>query len=183
MPTTPKSIASIEFSDQLINEITTGVQKTLSSVFKVNPIPGPHFIAQDYTGSGDVSGFVTLTQERLEGALVVSFPAKSIYALLSRLYKREFTTIDKSTRQGVGEVTNMVFGSLKANLRSSGYTLQMVIPTVLTSDFGVSETGTPPPVAIYMPGKTLVMPFETEVGSFTVMLLLYPADMVNFDAA
>ena len=178
-----KSMASIEFTDQMVSEITSGVQKTLSSVFKVNPVAGKHFIAQDYTGSGDVSGFVTLTQERLEGALVVSFPAQSIYAMLSMLYKREFNQIDKSTRQGVGEVTNMVFGSLKSNLRPMGYTLKMVIPTVLTSDVGQNNAGIPLPVAIYMPGKTLVIPFDTEVGSFTVMLLLYPEDAVKTDAA
>ncbi len=165
----------LELNDKMVQEITYGVHRTLSSVFGLKPTVGKHYVATDYASQGDISGFVSLTQERVEGALIVSFPQATIFGILSKLYKREFTEIDKSTRQGVGEVTNMIFGVFKTNLVNYGFSFKMVIPSVVI--------GEAHKVSIYMPGQTLVIPFDTEVGSFNVMLLLYPEEMVKFNVA
>lgn len=167
--------AVLELNDKMVQEISYGVHRTLSSVFGLNPIVGKHYLAEDLASQGDISGFVTLTQERVEGALIVTFPQATIFGVLSRLYRKQFTEIDKSVRQGVGEMTNMVFGVFKTNLVNYGYSFKMMIPSVVV--------GEAHKVAIYMPGKTLVIPFETEVGSFKVMLLLYPEEAVKFNVA
>ena len=165
----------LELNDKMVQEISYGVHRTLSSVFGLNPVAGKHFVADEHSSQGDISGFVTLSQDRVEGALIVTFPQDTIFGILGRLYKRQFTEIDKSVRQGVGEVTNMVFGVFKTNLINYGFSFKMVIPSVVI--------GEAHKVSIYMPGKTLVIPFETEVGSFKVMLLLYPEELVKFNVA
>jgi chemotaxis protein CheX len=161
-----KQYQILELNESLVKEINFGVYSTFTSMFGLKPSPQPHFLEQECLAKGDVSGIVGLTQDRVEGALIVSFPKDTIFNILSKMYKKQFTDIDKSVKAGVGEMTNIIFGVVKTNLNKSGYSFKMAIPNVI-----VGEQHT---VAITNPGTTLVIPFDTDSGRFSVLLTLYP---------
>jgi len=156
----------LELNEGLVKEINFGVYSTFTSMFGLKPNPEKFFIEQECQAKGDVSGIVGLTQERVEGALIVSFPKETIFNILSKMYHKQFTEIDKSVKAGVGELTNIIFGVVKTNLNKNGFGFKMAIPTVIIGD---QHT-----VAITNPGTTLVIPFQTESGPFSVLLTLYP---------
>lgn len=156
----------LELNDSLVKEINFGVYSTFTSMFGLKPNPATHFLEQECHARGDVSGIVGLTQDRVEGALIVSFPKETIFQILGKMYKKQFVDIDKSVKAGVGELTNIIFGVVKTNLNKSGYKFKMAIPNVIVGD---QHT-----IAMTNPGTTLVIPFQTESGSFTVLLTLYP---------
>lgn len=164
MPNKPH--VALELSEALVKELNFGVYSTFTSMFALKPTADRHFIDQECRTNGDVSGIVGLTQERVEGALIVSFPKETIFLILGKMYKKQFLEIDKSVKAGVGELTNIIFGVVKTNLNKSGHSFKMAIPNVI---IGPQHT-----VAIANSGSTLVIPFKTEVGSFSVLLTIYP---------
>ncbi len=164
----------LELNEGLVKEINFGVYSTFTSMFGLKPNPEMHFIEQECVAKGDVSGIVGLTQDRVEGALIVSFPQETIFHILGKMYKKEFTEIDKSVKAGVGELTNIIFGVVKTNLNKNGFGFKMAIPNVI---IGAQHTS-----AITNPGMTLVIPFQTESGPFSVRLTLYP-EMIQMAAS
>src|SRR4051812_40026500 len=89
--------------EALVKEINFGVYSTFASMFCLKPTPEQHFIEQECVAKGDVSGIVGLTQERVEGALIVSFAKETIFQILGKMYKKQFTENDKAVKAGVGE--------------------------------------------------------------------------------
>jgi chemotaxis protein CheX len=156
----------LELNEDLVKEISFGVHSTFTSMFGLRPTPAVHVLENECTVKGDISGIIGLYQDHVEGALIVSFPLQTIFAILGKMYKREFTEVDKSVRSGVGELTNIIYGVMKTNLNKSGHGFKMAIPNVII--------GSQHAIAATNPGTTLVVPFETDSGSFTVLLTLYP---------
>ena len=166
-----KQHPKLELNEALVKEINFGVYSTFTSMFGLKPTPEAHVLEQECIAKGDVSGIVGMTQDRVEGALIVSFPSATIFSILSKMYKKQFTEIDKSVKAGVGELTNIIFGVVKTNLNKSGFGFKMAIPNVIIGD---QHT-----VAITNQGATLVIPFQTDSGSFHVLLTLYPETIVK----
>lgn len=164
----------LKLNEAMVKEVNFGVHSTFANMFGLKPNPGQHFFKEECKFTGDVTGIVGMTQDRVEGALIVSFPQATIFKILGKMYRREFTEVDKSVRAGVGELTNIIFGVLKTNLNKSGHSLKMAIPNVIVGDQHM--------VALSNPGSTLVVPFETESGPFTVLVTLYP-DAVSLAAS
>lgn len=158
-------ILRVEEVDALISEINYGVHTTLTSMFGLKPEPRPHRMEKECSVQGDVSGIVSLIQEKTEGTIVVSFPKKTILAMLSKVYRKDFTEINQSVQMGVGELTNIIYGVVKANLNKNGYALKMAIPNVILGD-----QHTVVPCAA---GPILAMPYDTPAGEFTVIMAFH----------
>ena len=156
----------IVFDDELIREIHKGVDSTFSNMFGMKPVAGVHAITDNHAINGDVSGIINLVQnsekDQVDGSLILTFPSNTIFAMLTKVYNREFTSVDKNVKSGVGELTNIVFGIFKANLNRNGFSFQMALPNVVYGD-GHS-------VYVGRPGRTLIIPFDSPVGSFNVTL-------------
>lgn len=162
-------------NDGLVKEINFGVNSTFTSMFGLRPNADKHFIEEQCLSKGHVSGIVGLTQQRVEGALIVCFPRATIFAILGKMYRKEFVEVDKSVKAGVGELTNIIFGVVKTNLNKSGFGFKMAIPNVIV---GEQEA-----VAIANPGSTLVIPFQTASGPFSVSLMIYQDGETKIQAA
>ena len=162
------------FNDVLAKEISLGVTRTLSDVFGVKPVTGTYSVAQageiKMSNVFDIAGFVELNnQEKHGGHLVVSFPEATIFEILGKFYRKQFTAFEKPVQDGVGELTNMIFGLMKANLGKEGFAFKMALPKVVLGN----ET---PDQLKSSRTQTLVLtiPYETEAGPFSVTLILYP---------
>lgn len=155
---------SIHIADQLAAEINHGVQSTFSTMFSIKPTMQPYRLEKNSHPIADVSGLISLTQEKIEGTLIVSFPKQTIFKMLEKMYKRPFHEVDSSVTAGVGELTNIVYGVFKSNMNKSGYSLKMALPNVV-----IGEQHT---VLTTETGPTLVTPFTTELGDFQIRLSL-----------
>ena len=102
---------------------------------------------------------------------MISFPEKTIFSIMAKFYRREFTTVDKAIMDGVGEMTNMVFGVMKTNLGKAGFSFKMSLPKVALGGQAPAQFD---PLSNQTQTIVLSIPFETDVGPFTVTLILHP---------
>lgn len=158
-------ILRIEESDNLAKEFNYGVHTTLNSMFGLNAEPGRHRIELDCSLQADVSGIISLIQDKTEGTFIVSFPKETIFGMLAKMYRKDFTQVNESVRLGVGELTNIIYGVVKANLNKDGYSLKMAIPNVV-----IGEKHT---VFSCAGGPALVMPYATAAGDFTAVMMFH----------
>lgn len=121
----------ISLDEQLLADVITSVTGVFKEGFGLNVTCKSHHVARNQSVSGDVSGMVGLLQDRLEGNLIMSFSEQTIYAILSRVYARDFKGVDSIVREGAAEMANMVYGYMKTSLNGRGHRLKMALPTVV----------------------------------------------------
>lgn len=154
--------------DLLVSDINSGVSVTFESFFSLKPNMKPFKVEKDCFVEGDISGILSMSQERSEGTFIVTFPRHTIFNLLKIVYRRDFSEIDNSVKSGVGELTNVIYGFVKTQLNGQGYSLRMAIPHVV-----VGENHT---IMSFQSDSTVVIPFETKLGSFYVQVTFHKID-------
>jgi chemotaxis protein CheX len=110
--------------------------------------------------SGDVTGVVGVTGADHSGSVAVSFSESCIKALVSNMLGQEVNDFGPELLDAVGELTNMISGAARAELSQAGEELDAGIPAVIYGHAHVVSHATDTPV--------IVVPFQTEHGSFTV---------------
>ncbi len=168
------SFDHVNLNELMAKEISHGVSRTLSDVFGVKTEMGAYRLETERSPLADISGFVELNnQEKHGGALIVTFPQSTIFAILGKFYRKQFTEYERSVKDGVGELTNMIFGLMKANLGKNGFAFKMALPNVVIGS-QTSDGRLTPPMEVRK--VVLTIPYETEAGPFSVTLILYPID-------
>lgn len=157
------AVKKIKLDSQIISEIEESVIGVFNQFFGLGiTLKESSETKIDHVCQGDVSGVIGIAQEQIEGTLIVSFPQDTITSVLSLVYKKELTTIDDSVRQGVGELTNMIYGQLKKALNERGHALQMAIPNVVI--------GRQHQVVPFHYGVAKSISFESDKGPFEVTI-------------
>lgn len=160
-PVKPKSL---ELNEELAVYLGGGVRHTFQSMIGLSPKSGPFEVRNSIDLQGDISGIISLTQDNLDASCILSFSGPSIFYILSKIYGRQFTSIDDdSVRQGVGEFTNIIFGVIKSGLNDIGYTLKMGLPKVIIGAKHLVLVDSP---------KSLYIPFDIDGHKFEIMLTL-----------
>lgn len=113
---------------------------------------------------GDVSGVIGIVSDSFNGSVVISFPEKTFLKIISSMLGEEFTKLDKEIIDGAGEITNMIFGQAKIVLNEKGYGIKTAIPSVVT--------GKDHSLSAMTKGPIMVIPFESNMGSFFVEICL-----------
>lgn len=152
----------VDLGDQIAKEINTGVQATFINMFGIKPDMAPYWLEKECSVVADVSGIISLTQDKLDGTLIVSFPKQTIFGILEKMYKKPFTEVNQSVKAGVGELTNIIYGVVKANLNKDGFSFKMALPNVV-----IGEQHT---VLTCESGQTMVVPFKTNFGDFHIRI-------------
>lgn len=163
----------LEINDEIMQETCKGVHETFTNMLGMKPQPREHKIVESFIPNADISGFVYLMDKNIEGTLMVSFPQTTIFNMLTTIYNKNFSEIDKAVKSGVGELTNIVFGIFKKSLNENGFNFQMCIPTVIV--------GAQHSIDVVIPNKTLIIPFETTAGQFSVTVTVYSDAQYNLD--
>lgn len=164
--TPDKTTNPLKLDDALARDLISGVQTTLVMMFGVQANPGTLVYEKEAFVIGDVSGIVGMVQEKNEAVLVLSFKKETIFFIVSKMYKRPFQEIDKTIRDCVGELSNIIYGTLKKALNSRGYFFKPAIPNVVVgNDHTISNVFT---------GQSLVIPFTTEAGQFFIQITVQP---------
>jgi chemotaxis protein CheX len=144
---------------RFINPFLEGTVEVLTTMAFVNPKPGKPYLKKDNLAKGDVSGVIGITGT-IKGSLALSFSAGSILKIVSNMLGEEITSVNGDIRDAVGEITNMVSGAARKRIEAMGFSLSASIPTVVS---GQEHT-----ITHVMGGPSVIIPFETDAGSFVV---------------
>lgn len=145
--------------------IIDAVVETFTQMVGIRPQPGRAAFNSTAPVHSDISGIINLVQEESEGVLVVSFSKETIYHILAKIYGREFSEMNSSVQQGVGEFTNIIYGGVKASLNKAGHNFKMALPSVVIGD----QHKIINPKA----GSTMSVPFTVSGYSFHVTIQIH----------
>jgi len=151
-------------NDDLIATATRSVENAFLQLFECRVKAGQHSIHAAYASRGDISGILGMVQDRVEATLVITLDSGTICQVLGRLYGKEFSEINESVKQGVGELTNIIYAGMKKTLNEKGHKFRMSIPSVVV--------GRDHSVYNLHQGDTLVIPFTSDDGGFFVEIAL-----------
>ncbi len=159
-----ETVHHLVIDEDLIATAIRSVETAFLELFACKVKAGEHSIHAAYNSRGDISGILGMVQDRVEATLVITLEANTICKVLGRLYDKEFTEINESVKQGVGELTNIIYAGMKKTLNLKGYKFRMSIPTVVVGhDHSVYNLHQ---------GETLVIPFVSDDGGFFVEIAL-----------
>lgn len=120
-----------QLNEQLSDDLQASVEKTFLQMFGKTVKASFKVVESDQYPASDVSSIIMLSQKEPHGALVVSFPQATLFALLKGFYKKDFTELDKVAMGSVGEISNIIFGVLKYRLQGKGFSFGMALPQVV----------------------------------------------------
>ena len=120
-------------------------------------------VIEDHGRRSDVIGLVGLSGTT-RGTIALRFPVETALKVISRMVGTEFTSVDASVIEGIGEVTNIVAGNRKVRFR--GQTISLSLPTVVRGSI----------CSIQKLENTdlLTVPFESELGDFSLIIAITP---------
>jgi CheY-specific phosphatase CheX len=152
--------------DQLAQDISSAVSDALNKTFSITVTPDRYVLGKGSVNlSGDVSGIVGLSQDKLEGTLTLCFPMQSVKKLIPRILGDDITITDDVVVDAVGEITNMIFGRLKTELNERGHHLRFGLPSVIRGEGHFINQ--------LHQGHYMMMPFTMENEPFQLHLAIH----------
>lgn len=146
--------------ENITAQFVAGVQSTLSEMFqlKAEELARRESVEADF--SSDISGILSPSKSDSCGLFLISFPKKTIRAMVSRFYGRDVEETESSISMAVGEITNIAYGAAKKLINDQNQNLQMAIPSVIVGkqDFVFSNFS----------GRISSVEFSTELGNFQI---------------
>jgi chemotaxis protein CheX len=149
-----------EFDVNFINPFLNATQKVFKIQCFMEITPGKPQLKKptDPLLMGDVSGIISISSETFNGTLAISMPTAVFCKIAKNMLGEEHTEITDQNVDLIGELSNIVLGQAKMELNQIGYSIQMAIPScVWGKDHKVKSFGA---------GICIVIPFETEAGTF-----------------
>ncbi|MFH1550545.1 MAG: chemotaxis protein CheX [Planctomycetota bacterium] len=140
-----------------INPFVESTTEVFATMLHCTPKRGQMRLGTDSEGSFCISAIIGLTGTA-KGSVEMSFPDATALAVSNRLVGEEHTEVNDNVIDALSEMVNMVSGSAKAKF--AGHRINISLPTVVRGkDHQVNHPkGT----------KSLVVPFESELGEFIV---------------
>jgi len=148
---------------EYINPFLQATVNVLKTMAFVEAKPGKPSLKKSDEAYGDVSGVIGLTGAT-EGSLSVTFTQSCIEQILANMFGEPVSGITEEVKDAVGEITNMISGDARRVLSEKGISLEAAIPTIVSvPNHSITHLAKSP---------TIVIPFSTEAGSFTVEVSL-----------
>jgi len=145
---------------KIVNPFLDSVVNVMSTMASIQVLTGTPEIKEDHLAGGDISGIIGMSSDTSAGSMAVSFPKNVILEITKRMLDEDLTTINGTVVDLVGELTNMISGGAKKNLLDVGLDIGMASPVIVFGDdHEIHHKST---------GKTISLPFSTEIGEFYV---------------
>ncbi len=156
----------LALDDVLAKEISTAVSNALRETFAVEVVPGPFEVGEGMVSLvGDVSGVIGMVQSELEGTLTLCLTFETVRDILPQIVGKSVSITHEMAVDAVGEITNMIFGQIKANLGQRGYQLKLGIPCVVSGKGHF--------VSQFHRGRYMIVPFHLDGQLFQVYVALH----------
>lgn len=144
---------------RFINSFVEATTDVLTTMAGVTPHADKPYLKKNRIAGGDVSGIIGLTGDA-SGSMALSFSEKAILRIVSNMLGEEIIEINGDIKDAVGEITNMISGAARKKIESLGLNITSAIPTVIA---GKNHS-----VTHVLGGPSIIIPFQTEAGSFVI---------------
>lgn len=123
---------------------------------------------------GDISGVVRVLGKQLSYGVMISFPKQTFLGLMKRMLGEDHSEINQDIQDGAAELMNIIFGQAKLmlNLRGAGLSPQLPIIAFSKEFQGLKLNLNKPDLTPLAAGKTIVIPFSSDIGDFFVEVWL-----------
>lgn len=150
-----------------INPFLSATMHVLEVQAQTKTVPGKPFLKTETNQLlGDISGVIGLVSESFNGTVTITFPELTFLSIASKMFGETQTTLNKENQDVAGELTNIIFGQAKIELNNKGYGIKTALPSVVTGkDHSVTSV---------VKGLSIVVPFESDSGSFFVEITTSP---------
>lgn len=119
-------------------------------------------LKENFITTFDISSIIAMTGE-VNGSVILSFPAKVACKIASSMLMEEKSDLDKDVEDAIGEIGNIIVGNARRQLMSSGFKLNISIPSVVIGE-GHKISRKEGVNCIGISFKTAQGPFEINVG-------------------
>ena len=143
-----------------VNPVLESILNVLGTMANIQPTVGKPSIKSDKIAQGVVTGIIDLKGKQASGSVAISFSKPVALELAKNMLRMELEDVDDMVQDLVGEMANMVAGGAKAKLDDEGYDFELSLPSVIA---GVGHS-----VDHGIDGPTIVLPFTTDKGGFSV---------------
>jgi len=143
--------------------IIESTQEIFSSMIMLDVTPGEPFKRNDDILTNSISGIIGLAGAT-KGLLAIHLPETSALAVTTAFLGMDVEGIDEDVRDAVGELANMLGGSLKSVLDPNGSDIQLSMPSAIH--------GEEYSVDCLAGAQTITVPFHFDDLSFMVELQL-----------
>ncbi|MDX2495279.1 MAG: chemotaxis protein CheX, partial [Desulfuromusa sp.] len=111
-------------------DIADATQEIFSNMVMLDVTPGEPFKRADSKLINSISGIIGLTGTT-KGMLAIHLPNKAAFAITTAFLGMDVEDIDEDVCDAVGELANMLGGSIKAILDPEGSKVQLSMPSAI----------------------------------------------------
>jgi len=148
---------------KFINPFLYGTNEVMEKMAFISPVAGKPFAKISDTACGDISGIIGMTGDAT-GSLALSFSESCIIGICEKMLGEQYTEINRSVLDTVGELTNMISGASRKLMEKDDLKVIAAIPTIV---YGRAHT-----IHHVVKGPSIVIPFSTEFGDFVIDVCL-----------
>jgi CheY-specific phosphatase CheX len=159
-----KPVLRLKAGQQLFKVIEAAVKETLKELFALDSYMKSSSHAVAPIPNREVQGMIGFVQDQLEGTLSVGFSKDTLFKILTPFYGEELTKVDDRVLDGVGELTNTIFGIVKGVYSAEGFQFDMCLPMVAVGEVYFLYS--------YQPLDLVRLEFATEHGPFWIEIFV-----------
>jgi len=113
----------------VINALAEGVESTLLQMAQLQCKFDKPFVEKNWQAVADGTGVMELKSVKHRGFLHIHFPKDAIIKIMENMLGERPKEFNNEILDGIGEITNIVYGAMKAKLNPLGYDFKMASPT------------------------------------------------------
>ena len=143
----------------LIKSISQATQEIFQTMLMMEASPGQAGTERNKGFIDSISAIVGMAGTN-KGMLAIHIPEATALVITSSFLMMEVTEVDDDVKDAIGELANMVAGSIKADLTEQGQEFKLSIPSVVC--------GAEYEIDCLTDSDGVCMPFSIEGGEFLV---------------
>ncbi len=124
------SVTSLKLTSATFEKIGQAIQKTFLNVLNLDFKTSEFHLGPMKYPPKNIAGTVLIKNSNFQGALSIAIPSEIALHIFSKFYESKIEQIDERILDGVGEITNMVYGCLKKELNKDGLEFEMFVPFI-----------------------------------------------------
>jgi chemotaxis protein CheX len=144
------------------NAFIVSAGEVLNTEADVHTTRGPLSLERDVYVTDEVTVLLSLVGQ-VWGMVLYGMSFATAKALVSRIMGQEVEQFDELTQSGIGELGNVITGQASTRLATSGYTVQISVPTLIVGKQSAIST---------LDIDRLVVPLKTQIGVVRLDLAL-----------
>ena len=151
--------------------------KTLQVQAQVESTQGKiRYAATHKSLPGAVSGAIIVEGKKIDTyLLIISFPEKTFLGIMSLLLGETITQLTDEIADGATEILNIIFGQAKIEINKTDNTITPSLPILCKGkELDISDPKKKVLADFLKNSKNIIIPFESSVGEFSVMVALPP---------